>query len=90
MGFAWPNGPENYAGINVAIGRASHARQAKDDDPDKKGYPDFSGWGLGVGLTLHPVEYMLVEKLLKLKNRLMSIKDYNARRRRRPCIFLRA
>jgi len=97
VGLAWPNGPESYAGVSVAIGRASYARQAKDDDPDKKEYPDFSGWGLGVGLTLHPIEHTLVEKLLKLKNRLMSTKDCNARsrrrrrrRRRRPYIFLRA
>ena len=34
-----------------ATGRASHARKAKGDDPDKKGYPGPPGWGFGVGLT---------------------------------------
>jgi hypothetical protein len=33
------------------IGRASHARQVKGDDPDENGYPGHQGWGLGVGLT---------------------------------------
>jgi len=32
-------------------GRASHARQVKGDDPDKKGYPGQPGWWLGMGLT---------------------------------------
>jgi hypothetical protein len=27
-----------------ATGRASHARQVKDDDPDKKGYRGPPGW----------------------------------------------
>jgi hypothetical protein len=31
--------------------RASHARQVKGDDPDKKGYPGPPDWGFGVGLT---------------------------------------
>jgi hypothetical protein len=34
--------------VAYATGRASHARQVKDDDPDKKGYPGPPGWGLGV------------------------------------------
>jgi len=37
-----------------ATGRASHARQVKGDDPDKKGYPGPPGWGFGVGLTTPP------------------------------------
>jgi hypothetical protein len=37
-----------------ATGRASHARQVKGDDPDKKGYPGPPGWGLGVRLTTSP------------------------------------
>jgi hypothetical protein len=51
VGLVWSNDPESYAGGSVAIGRASHARQVKGDDPDKKGYPGPPGWGLGVGLT---------------------------------------
>jgi len=37
--------------VAYATGRASHARHVKGDDPDEKGYPGPSGWGLGVGLT---------------------------------------
>jgi len=37
-----------------ATGRASHARQVKGDDPDKKGHPGSPGWGLGVRLTTSP------------------------------------
>jgi len=32
-----------------ATGRASHARQVKGDDPDKKGYPGPPGGGLTWG-----------------------------------------
>jgi hypothetical protein len=35
VGLVWSNDPESYAGGSVATGRASHARQVKDDDPDK-------------------------------------------------------
>jgi hypothetical protein len=37
--------------VAYATGRASHARQVKGDDPDKKGYPGPPGWGFGVELT---------------------------------------
>jgi hypothetical protein len=37
--------------VEYATGRASHARQVKSDDPDRKGYPGPPGWGFGVGLT---------------------------------------
>jgi len=37
--------------VAYATGRASHARQVKGDDTDKKGYPGPPGWGLGAGLT---------------------------------------
>ena len=37
--------------VAYATGRDSHARQAKGDDPKKKGYPGPPGWGFGVGLT---------------------------------------
>jgi len=37
--------------VAYATGRASHARQVKGDDPDKKGYPGPPGWGLGMRLT---------------------------------------
>jgi len=41
----WSNDPESYAGGSIATGRATHARQVKDDDPDKKEYPAPPGWG---------------------------------------------
>ena len=40
--------------VAYATGRASHARQVKGDDPDKKGYPGPPGWGLGMRLTTSP------------------------------------
>ena len=43
----WLNDPESYARGSVATGRASHARHVDGDDPDRKGYPGPSGWGLG-------------------------------------------
>jgi hypothetical protein len=43
--------PRAMLAVAYATGRASHARQVKGDDPDKKGYPCPPGWGLGVGLT---------------------------------------
>jgi hypothetical protein len=43
----WSNDPESYAGGSLATGMASHARQVKGDDPDKKGYPGPPSWGFG-------------------------------------------
>ena len=40
--------------VAYGTGRASHARQVKGDDPDKKGYPGPPGWGLGVRLRTPP------------------------------------
>ena len=37
VGLAWSNDPQSYVGGSVATGSASHARQVKGDDPDKKG-----------------------------------------------------
>jgi len=54
------NDPESYAGGSVATGRASHCRQVKGDDPDKKGYPGPPGWELGMGLTTpYRITYLL-------------------------------
>jgi len=40
--------------VAYATSRASHARQVRGDDPDKKGYPGPPGWGLGTGPTTLP------------------------------------
>jgi len=40
--------------VAYGTGRASHTRQVKGDDPDKKGYPGPPGWGLGVRLRTPP------------------------------------
>jgi hypothetical protein len=37
--------------VAYATGRASHARQVKGDDLDKKGYPGLPDWEFGVELT---------------------------------------
>ena len=42
-----------------ATGRASNARQVKDDEPDENGYPGPTGWGLGVRLTTSPHKNLL-------------------------------
>jgi hypothetical protein len=46
--------PRAMLSVAYATGRASHAREVKGDDPDKKGYPGPPGWGFGVGLTTPP------------------------------------
>jgi len=48
--------------VAYATSRASHARQVKGDDPDKKGYPGPPGWGLGAGLTTLPCKNQNVPK----------------------------
>ena len=49
--------------VAYATGRASHARQVKGDDADKKGYPGPPGWGLGVRLTTPPHKKYCYEAL---------------------------
>jgi len=46
--------------VASAPGKASHARQFKGDDPDKKGHPGPPGWGFGVGLTTPPSKKKLL------------------------------
>jgi hypothetical protein len=46
--------PKAVLVVAYATGRASHARQVKGDDPDKKGYPGPPGWGLFVRPTTSP------------------------------------
>jgi hypothetical protein len=55
--------PRAILAIANATGRASHARQVKGDDLDKKGYPGHPGWGLGVRLTTPPHKKILLRDL---------------------------
>jgi hypothetical protein len=59
--------PRAMLAVAYATGRASHARQVKGDDPDKKGYPGLPGWGFGVGLTTPQVKNLLLRKSKKGK-----------------------
>ena len=54
--------PRAMLAVAYATGRASHARQVKGDDPDKKGYPGLPGWGFVVGLTTpHSKKFTLMK-----------------------------
>jgi hypothetical protein len=46
---------------------ASHSKQVKGDDPDKKGYPGPPGWGFGVGLTTPHSKKLIVTKVEQRK-----------------------
>jgi len=60
--------------VVYATGRATHARQGKGDDPDKKGYPGPPGWGFVVGLTTPPSRELIVAKVEQRK-RLVGLND---------------
>ena len=53
--------------VAYATGRASHARQVKGDDTDKKGYPGPMGWGWGMRLTTPPHKKKLLPNLKEIK-----------------------
>jgi len=54
IGLVWSQDPESYTDDSSATDRASHARQVKGVDPDKKGYPEALCQGLGATLTIPP------------------------------------
>jgi hypothetical protein len=59
--------PRAVLAVAYATGRASHARQVKGDDSDKKGYPGPPGWGFGVGLTTPHSKKLIVTKIEQRK-----------------------
>jgi hypothetical protein len=59
--------PRAMLAVAYATGRASHVRQVKGDDPDKKGYPSPPGWGFGVGLTTPHSKKLIVTKVAQRK-----------------------
>jgi hypothetical protein len=60
--------PRALLAAAYATGGASHARQVKGDDPDKKGYPGPPGWGFGVGLTTPHSKKLIVTKVEQRKS----------------------
>jgi hypothetical protein len=60
--------PRAMLAAAYATGRASHGRQVKGDDLDKKGYPGPPGWGFGVGLTTSHSKKLIVTKVEQRKS----------------------
>jgi hypothetical protein len=59
--------PRAMLAVAYATGRASHARQVKGDNPDKKVYPGPPGWGFGVRITTPHSKNLLLRKSKKEK-----------------------
>jgi hypothetical protein len=59
--------PRAMLAVAYATCRNSHARQVKDNDPDKKGYPGPPGWEFGVQLTTPNSKKLIVKKVEKRK-----------------------
>jgi hypothetical protein len=55
--------PRAMLAVVYTTGRASHPRQVKCDDPDKKGYPGPPGWGFSVGLKTPHIKKLIVTKV---------------------------
>jgi hypothetical protein len=60
--------PRAMPAVAYATGRASHARQVKGDDPDKKGHSGPPGWGFAVGLTTLHSKKLIVTKVEQRKS----------------------
>jgi len=60
--------PKAMLAVAYATGRASHARQAKGNDTDKKVYPGPPGWGFG-GEANNPTLYKKNYETSKKKRR---------------------
>ena len=61
--------------VAYATGRASHARQVKGDDPDKKVYLGPPGWGFGMGLTTPPSKKKLIVTKVEQSKKLDRLND---------------
>jgi hypothetical protein len=59
--------PRAMLAVAYATGKASHARQVKGDEPDKKRYPGPPGRGFGVGLTTPHSKKLTVTKVEQRK-----------------------
>jgi hypothetical protein len=65
--------------VAYATGMASHSRQVKGDDPDKKRFPGPPGWGFGLGLSTPHSQKLIVTKV-EQRNKLDKFID-NERKR---------
>jgi hypothetical protein len=65
--------PRAMLAVAYATGRASHARQVKGDDPDKKVYPGPPGWEFGVGLTTPHSKKLIVMTVEKKEKSWMDL-----------------
>jgi hypothetical protein len=73
--------------VAYATGRASHATQVKDDEPDKKEYPGPPGGGFGMGLTTPHSKELTVTKI-EQKNKLDRFNDDGQKRTKHTEITL--
>jgi hypothetical protein len=67
VGLVLSHDPKSYVAVAYVTGRASHARQVKGDEADKKGYPVPLGWLFGMGLTTPHSKKLIVTKVEKRK-----------------------
>jgi hypothetical protein len=74
VGLVWSHDPKSLLAVAYATGRASHARQVKGDDPDKKGYPGPPDWGFGLELTTPHSKNLIVTKV-EQREKLDRFKD---------------